>query len=61
MGHGDGYTQGPRPAGGFVGIAVEGDTPDHSTISRTRRWTEVETRQEVFARVLGVFSDRGIL
>src|ERR1039458_1068250 len=36
----------------FLGIALDEDTPDHSTISRTRRLIDVETHQEVFAWVL---------
>ena len=46
---------------GFLGIALDEDTPDHSTISRTRRLIDVETNQEVFAWVLGLLADRGLL
>jgi transposase len=45
----------------FVGIALEEKTPDHSTISRTRRLIDLETHREVFAWVLGVLADRGLL
>jgi transposase len=45
----------------FVGIALDEDTPDHSTISRTRRLIDVETHQEVFAWVLGLLADRELL
>jgi transposase len=45
----------------FVGIALTEDTPDHSTISRTRRRIDVETHQEVFGRVLNLLADRGLL
>jgi len=45
----------------FVGIAVDEYTPDHSTISRTRRLIDVDTHREVFAWVLGVLADRGLL
>jgi transposase len=45
----------------FVGIALDEDTPDHSTISRTRRLIDVETHQEVFAWVLGLLADRGLV
>src|SRR5271165_463726 len=45
----------------FVGIALDEDTPDHSTISRTRRLIEVETHSQVFAWVLGLLADRGLL
>jgi transposase len=44
-----------------VGIALDEDTPDHSTISRTRRLIEVETHSQVFAWVLGLLADRGLL
>ena len=33
----------------FVSIALDEDTPDHSTISRTRRLIDVETHSQVFA------------
>src|ERR1700681_2956602 len=36
-------------------------TPDHSTISRTRRLIDVETHRKVFLWVLGVLADRGLL
>lgn len=45
----------------FLGIAPDEDTPDHSTISRTRRLIDVETHQEVFSWVLGLLADRGLL
>ena len=45
----------------FVGIALTEDTPDHSTISRTRRRIDVETHQEVFGWVLKLLADRGLL
>src|SRR5271165_2123285 len=45
----------------FVGIALDEDTPDHSTISRTRRLIDLETHQEVFGWVLGVLADRGLV
>ena len=32
----------------FLGIAVDEDVPDHSTISRTRRLIDVETHRAVF-------------
>jgi transposase len=46
---------------GFVGIALDEDTPDHSTISRTRRLIDLDTHREVFGWVLGVLADRGLL
>src|SRR5580704_4231508 len=45
----------------FVGIALDEYTPDHSTISRTRRLIDVETHGAVFSWVLGVLADRGLL
>ncbi len=44
----------------FVGIALDEYTPDHTTISRTRRLIDVETHREVFGWVLGVLAD-GVL
>jgi len=46
---------------GFVGIALDEKTPDHSTISRTRRLMDLETHREVFAWILGVLADRGLV
>ncbi|HXY51094.1 MAG TPA: transposase [Terriglobales bacterium] len=45
----------------FVGIGLEERTPDHSTISRTRRLMDVETHREVFGWVLGRLADGGLL
>src|SRR5438876_10813544 len=45
----------------FLGIALEEYTPDHSTISRTRRLIDLDTHREVFSWVLGVLADRGLL
>ena len=45
----------------FLGLSLSDATPDHSTISRTRRLLAVETHQEVFAWVLGVLAQRGLL
>src|SRR5256886_17422770 len=45
----------------FVGIALDEYTPDHSTISRTRRLIDLGTHREVFRWVLGVLADRGLL
>jgi transposase len=36
---------------GFLGLGVHEDTPDHSTISRTRRLIDVETHRDVFTWV----------
>src|SRR5215207_7778620 len=45
----------------FLRIGLDEETPDHSTISRTRRLIDVETHRKVFLWVLGVLSDRGLL
>ena len=45
----------------FVGIGLDEYTPDHSTISRTRRLIDLDTHREVFGWVLGVLGDRGLL
>jgi transposase len=45
----------------FLGIALTERTPDHSTLSRTRRLIDLETHQQVFAWVLGLLADNGLL
>ena len=45
----------------FVGIGLEEYTPDHSTISRTRRLIDLDTHREVFGWVLSLLADRGLL
>jgi transposase len=45
----------------FLRIGLDEDTPDHSTISRTRRLIDVETHRKVFLWVLGILADRGLL
>lgn len=45
----------------FVGVALDEKTPDHSTISRTRRLIDLETHQAVFRWVLDLLADRGLL
>ena len=45
----------------FLRIGLDENTPDHSTISRTRRLIDVETHARVFQWVLGVIADRGLL
>src|SRR6516225_4114516 len=49
---------GPRK---FLRISLDEQTPDHSTISRTRRLIDVETHRKVFFWVLGLLADRGLL
>src|SRR6516225_6299545 len=45
----------------FLQIGLDERTPDHSTISRTRRLIDLETHRRVFGWVLGLLSDRGLL
>src|SRR5260370_42466519 len=45
----------------FVGIALDEYTPDHSTISRTRRLIDLDTHREVVRWGLGVLADRGLV
>ena len=45
----------------FLGIAIDEDTPDHSTISRTRRLIDVETHRKVFFWILELLRDQGLL
>jgi transposase len=45
----------------FLQIGLDEHTPDHSTISRTRRLIDVETHRKVFGWVLELIADRGLL
>ena len=45
----------------FVRIGITEQTPDHSTISRTRRLIDVETHRAVFGWVLGLLAARGLI
>src|ERR1700675_296410 len=45
----------------FVAIGLDESTPDHSTISRSRRLIDVETHREVLGWVLGLLADRGLI
>jgi transposase len=45
----------------FLGIPTTKLTPDHSTISRTRRLIDLETHQAVFTWVLGVLDGAGLI
>jgi transposase len=45
----------------FLGFGLDESTPDHSTISRTRRLIDVDTHRKVFLWVLGLLADRGLL
>ena len=45
----------------FLGYALTDGTPDHSTMSRTRRLMSLETHAAVFTWVLGVLADAKLL
>jgi transposase len=45
----------------FVGYSVTEQTPDHSTISRTRRLLPVETHQAVFRWFVRVLGEEGLI
>jgi transposase len=45
----------------FLSIALDEQTPNHSTISRTRRLIDLETHRSVFRWVLERLADRGLL
>ena len=46
----------------FLRIGLDERTPDHSTISRTRRLMDMDTHREVFSwAVLGLLAERGLL
>ena len=45
----------------FLGLPASKRTPDHSTISRTRRLLDLETHQAVFSWALGVLDSAGLI
>src|SRR6201993_1796697 len=45
----------------FLRIGLDEQTPDHSTISRARRLIAIDRHREVFAWVLGLLAERGLL
>jgi transposase len=45
----------------FLGYELSEATPDHSTISRTRRLIDLETHRDVFGWVLRVLAEEGLL
>jgi transposase len=45
----------------FVGIPLDENAPDHTTVSRTRRLIDLETHREVFAWVLALLADGGLV
>ena len=46
---------------GFLGVGLDGDVPDHSTVSRTRRLLDVETHGEVFHWLLERLAENGMI
>jgi transposase len=48
-----------RGLGRFLGIALDEQTPDHSTISRTRRLVDVETHRKALVWILELLRDQG--
>ena len=44
----------------FLQIGLDEATPNHSTLSRTRRLMDLETHRKVFGWVLGLLADRGL-
>ena len=45
----------------FLGVELNQNTPDHTTISRTRRLIDLETHQAVFGWVLKTLAEEGLL
>jgi transposase len=45
----------------FLGIELNEATPDHTTISRTRRLIDLETHRSVFTWVLRVLAEEGLM
>ncbi len=45
----------------FLGYALDEQTPDHSTISRTRRLIDLETHAQVFQFLLKVLANHGLV
>jgi transposase len=45
----------------FLGIALDESAPDQTTISRTRRLMDVETHRLVFAWILALLAEHGLL
>ncbi len=45
----------------FLGFELHQSTPDHSTISRTRRLIDVETHRKVFLWVLSMLAEEGLM
>ena len=45
----------------FLGLELSQSSPDHSTLSRTRRLIDLESHREVFAWMLGVLAKAGLV
>jgi transposase len=45
----------------FLGFALDEQTPDHSTLSRTRRLYWVETHKAIFKWVIGILTGEGLI
>jgi transposase len=45
----------------FLGMGLDEQTPDHSTISRTRRLIDVETHRQVFLWILELLREEGLV
>jgi transposase len=45
----------------FLGYVLTQKTPDHSTISRTRRLLDVETHSRVFSWILNILAEHGLI
>ncbi len=54
-------TADPLALRSFLGFELGQPTPDHSTISRTRRLIDVETHRKVFLWVLVMLAEEGLL
>jgi transposase len=46
---------------GFLGFGLNEQTPDHSTISRTRRLYWLETHKAIFKWVIGILTGEGLI
>ena len=44
----------------FLGLTLSQNSPDHSTVSRTRRLMDLETHVEIFSFVLKLLAERGL-
>lgn len=45
----------------FLGCGLDEKTPDHSSVSRTRRMMDLQTHQEVFTFVLKLVAENGLI